>query len=211
VPLNVKRLVNRLWWGCLQAIATRRDIAGIRLFAILTTGESQEMYFDKVLEALYLIGEVSPVRSVRIRRAFKSIFVFGDGSSAAMYHHDLRLCQLSDKYVRSDRATVASIAATLIHEATHGMLLDRSVPYTSASRARVERICTRAEIQFLAKCPNHADAMQTLEERLSWPDDAWSEQTHARRVLLELRKSGVPTWFVRTLARRRGIDVDDVS
>jgi hypothetical protein len=206
---GLKDIVYRAYWRVLRALAFRREVHGIHLLALVFGAENESVYFDKVDGALNLIARVSPARLARLQCAFDRVFVLGNRSAVAWYHPELRFCELSDWYVRHDNTTVVDVACSLIHEATHGMLLDRGVPYAPDTRARVERICTRAEIHFVASVSEPGATTVRLQKRLSWPDSAWSEEAQLRRELTEMRRLGVPGSVLSAIARRRGVRLED--
>jgi hypothetical protein len=65
--------------------------------------------------------------------------------------------------------TPSQIAATILHEAMHARLHRRGFPLQMADRARQERFCRRAEIEFGRAVPDGAAivarAMATLDAR----------------------------------------------
>jgi hypothetical protein len=87
---------------------------------------------------------------------------------------------------------------TLVHEATHAELFDRGIGYGLEIRARVEDVCARQELAFGRRLPENNDLIEESEERLSLPDDTWSDENLVQHQLAIMEQEGtVPKWMLR--------------
>jgi hypothetical protein len=86
-----------------------------------------------------------------------------------------RACLVELTFTVNRDFTASQIAATILHEAMHARLHSLGFPLEMADRARQERFCRRAEIEFGRAVPDGAPiverALATLEgrTRLSLP------------------------------------------
>ncbi len=78
---------------------------------------------------------------------------------------------------------VACCASVLVHEATHGALFTRYVPYANATRVRVERLCCREEERFVARLPStrydYAADFSSPFDPSRW-DELWNQTVWER-------------------------------
>jgi hypothetical protein len=70
-------------------------------------------------------------------------------------------------------------AMTLVHEATHGYLCARFIPYTKQTRSRVEQICVNEENRFVKHL---GDEWSHLHR--TFAEDDWRVSWHASRMKL---------------------------
>lgn len=124
---------------------------------------SPNILSEKFAEAIEIIGEIDGRRLRNLKAYLPRIVIarpflgrFGE------YSHDLRAALLSPDFVADRPAT--SVALLLIHEATHARLRRGGFRYLPPVRARHERICVDAEIDFAQRLPPSPDR----ESRLSW-------------------------------------------
>lgn len=95
---------------------------------------------------------------------------------------------------------IGKIAATLIHEATHAELFDRSIGYGDlALRKRVEDFCSREELVFGRKIAANDWLQEDAEFRSNLPAEAFSNEASYQRELDWFEHdSGIPKWLVRS-------------
>lgn len=153
---------------------------------------ASELY-RRVQEVLLLISRTDPSLFHRLKQAVPRILIAPSGGAAGSYWSFLDGCALSAHHVPTD--SPASVAMTLIHEATHARLHHKGVRYTAELRHRIEEICTRAEITFARRIPGTEQLVAEAEEALSRP--WWSDQAQESRKLSQLRALGIPTWMLR--------------
>jgi hypothetical protein len=122
----------------------------------------------------------------------------------------LRLCVLGADYVRSADSTTAEIASTIVHEATHARLRRFSYDGNEPLRYRLEGLCTRAQLDFLARVPGEHSIVSHLEERFAQPAAFWSDEEirsrrmDATRALLHRVPEPLAA-LARWIAARRGL------
>jgi hypothetical protein len=120
-----------------------------------------------------------------------------------------RICLVELTFAVNREFSTAQVAATILHEAMHARLAKLKLPADVRNRAREERFCRRAEIEFGSLVPGGQPiverALTTLqstdEEVAILLDDALAAKRIAQADLEALR---APKWLKRTLARRRG-------
>lgn len=155
-------------------VSPRTIVEGIELVALADVGREIELQtVRQIAAALRLIKSTDPVRWSRVRRDLKRILVTEVGGP--LYVHPVRAALLRAGYVHS--ASVAYLALTLVHEATHARLWSRGIRYAAADRERIERICVRAEVAFAERQEQHAQLVQSARAKLSerwWEKDSGS-------------------------------------
>ena len=83
------------------------------------------------------------------------------------YFHNERACLVELTFTVNPEFSDAEVAATILHEAMHARLHQLGFPLEMDDRARQERFCRRAELEFGALVPGGenvvARARQTIE------------------------------------------------
>jgi tetratricopeptide (TPR) repeat protein len=78
---------------------------------------------------------------------------------------------------------VREYAGTLIHEATHGLLFRKGIPYNKETRERVERLCHRESYRFALHFePGYADIFPGPYNP-EWHKQSWERSSQARRAV----------------------------
>ena len=177
LPFWKRRLWFRLryWWNpltvatgavgrWLNARHSATTIDGVRVldFGELPSGANHDRFTAYLRDALFLIRFHDPVR---YRRVVRHVRHFESAPCRTMAHFtpSTRTCVIDfNKEPLDDGGIihpwyVAYFAGVIVHEATHGYLLDRFVPYTKANRVRVERICINQQNDFLTRLPKNPD------------------------------------------------------
>ena len=129
---------------------------GTITIASLNIRENGAEFTSCVETALLLMGNVYPRGYQRIRRELDYIL---DTSmlSIGEYNRALRTCRIDfgrvERYAsqQTDEWKAAYLACVILHEATHGSIYSWGIPYTEATRARIERLCVREEERFVAR------------------------------------------------------------
>lgn len=98
-------------------------------------------------EALGLIARYTPHHFRKLPRCFDSIVVERYACRGA-YFPDQRACMVELTFAVNRDFRPAQIAATILHEAMHARLHRLGFPLEMTDRARQERFCRRAEIEF---------------------------------------------------------------
>lgn len=162
-------------------------------------------------DAVRCLKASDPTGFARVQRLLKGVLVHRVPGLRGRYLERLGLCVLDAQYVSSDDASPAAVASTIVHEAAHARLCRRGFWYEEHLRGRIERICTRAQLAFLARVPGQEALAAQLSERLALPDGVWSDRDmRARRMSAlgqTLQASALPRPLVRLFqwfAVRRG-------
>jgi hypothetical protein len=167
-----------------------RIVRGIRVDVINTRPDiDTEQVFRRADAVLALVDRYQPWRASHLRRDLAMILVQRFACRGA-YFPDLRACMLELTFMVNPGFSDAQVAATLVHEGMHARL-DRfceyfGVPPFPEQRARHERICRRAELEWGLAVPDGGPVVQRALESLALEDEDvapevdWQEA--ARRV-----------------------------
>lgn len=102
---------------------------------------------------LALIQRFVPHHFRHLRRDFAYIVVERFACRGA-YFHEQRACLVELTFSVNPDFSDAEVAATILHEAMHARLHQLGFPLEFDDRARQERFCRRAEIEFGHLVPN---------------------------------------------------------
>jgi hypothetical protein len=121
--------------------------------------------------ALALIERYVPHHFRHLKRDFAYIVVQRFACRGA-YFHERRACLVELTFTVNPDFSDAEVAATILHEAMHARLHELGFPLEMADRARQERFCRRAEIEFGQSVPNG----ERVVERARWTVDLSDEE-----------------------------------
>src|SRR5256885_6385785 len=121
--------------------------------------------------SLALIERYVPHHFRHLQRAFASIIVQRFACRGA-YFHEQRACLVELTFTVNSDFSDAEVAATILHEAMHARLHALGFPLEMEDRARQERFCRRAEIEFGTLVPNG----QRVVERARWTSELSDEE-----------------------------------
>jgi hypothetical protein len=121
--------------------------------------------------SLALIQRYVPHHFRHLERDFAYIVVQRFACRGA-YFHEQRACLVELTFTVNPDFSDAEIAATILHEAMHARLHALGFPLEMADRARQERFCRRAEIEFGALVPGG----ERVIERAQWTSDLSDEE-----------------------------------
>ena len=117
-------------------------------------------------EACALIERYTPHYFRHLRRDFAGFDVRRYACRGA-YFFETRQCLVELTFTVNPRHTLPEIAATILHEGMHARLHALGFPLEMDDRARQERFCRRAEVEFGRRVPGGevvlARALATLE------------------------------------------------
>lgn len=116
--------------------------------------------------SLALIERYVPWHFRHLRRDFAGIVVQRFACRGA-YFHEQRACLVELTFAVNPQFSDAEVAATILHEAMHARLHILGFPLEMQDRARQERFCRRAEIEFGQLVPNG----EAVVERARWTAD----------------------------------------
>jgi len=139
----------------------------------------------RLTAALDLIATYAPRRFRRLRRDLAGFAVERFACRGAFFP-DRRECLVELTFTVNPRHSLAEIAASIVHEATHARVARRCGALPLAQRPREERLCRQAELEFGLALPDgqvvveRARASLALSDREVAPVVDWAEA--ARRV-----------------------------
>lgn len=119
---------------------------------------------------LALIEAYVPHHFRHLKRDFAYIVVQRFACRGA-YFHEQRACLVELTFTVNSNFSDAEVAATILHEAMHARLHRLGFPLEMEDRARQERFCRRAEIEFGLLVPNG----DRVVERAKWTVDQSDE------------------------------------
>lgn len=167
-----------------------RVVDGIQVHVINTREDvDTERVFRRAEAVIRRVAEYQPWRLAHIRRDIAGILVQRYPCRAA-FLGDSKLCLLELTFMANEQFSDSQVAASFVHEGMHARL-DRlaeryGITPFAAARARHERICRRAELDFGMAVPDGGPVVQRAVESMSLADDEvaprieWAEA--ARRV-----------------------------
>jgi len=141
---------SRSWLDSLsrRLVTSRHTVRGFPVTVVNTRPDIQTAeVVGRLGNALALIEQHTPHYARHLRRDFAGILVQRYACRGA-YFPDTRLCMVELTFCVNDTITEAQIAATILHEGMHARLHALGFPLEMQDRARQERFCRKAEIEF---------------------------------------------------------------
>ena len=179
--------------------AVSRVVRGIRIDVVNTRPDiDTAQVLRRADSVLALVERYQPWRLRHLQRDLAMILVKRFACRGA-YFPDLRACLLELTFMVNPSFSDAQVAATLIHEGMHARL-DRFCEHFGVSpyphgRARHERICRRAELEWGLAVPDGGPVVQRALESLALEDEGvapevdWVE-ANRRVARIDLEASG---------------------
>jgi hypothetical protein len=164
-------------------------VTGFHLRATLPTALEAERISAQVDAGLALLARHSPMRHAYLQRDLPRILV-GATHNLGECHAQAGLCLLQFDYVVAQSTTPAQIALLLTHEGMHARLARAGVAYLPESRARIERLCAKAE-WVLANRFGDRELIAGAERHRAWPAEMWTDEAERERGKVALRRLGV--------------------
>src|SRR3954463_2954337 len=150
---------------------TRHEVCGLPVIVDNTRPDiSTADVVARLDRSLALIERHVPHHFRHLRRDFASIVVQRFACRGA-YFHEQRACLVELTFTVNPDFSDAEVAATILHEAMHARLHALGFPLEMEDRARQERFCRRAEIEFGKLVPNGYRVI----ERAEWTVDQSDE------------------------------------
>jgi hypothetical protein len=152
-----------------------RIIQGIRVDVLNTRDDvSTERVFRRAEAVIERVRQYQPWRLAHIRRDIAGIVVMRYACRAA-YFPDQRVCMLELTFMANEQFSDSQVAASFVHEGMHARLDRLSAKYGvtpfADARARHERICRRAELDFGLAVPDGAPVVQRAVESMRLADE----------------------------------------
>lgn len=152
-----------------------RVIDGIRVDVVNTREDIDTARVFRRAEAVIgRVQEYQPWRLAHIRRDIAGILVERYACRGA-YFPDRRLVMLELTFMANEQFSDSQVAASLVHEGMHARL-DRltdkyGVTPFALARAKHERICRRAELDFGLAVPDGGPVVQRASESMMLADE----------------------------------------
>jgi len=184
----------------LLRLSSTRSADGV---LIATDAGETEAVLERVGAAIALIKARDPLRHRRMTRDLDRVWVRLLPGVSGSYRHSIRTCQLDTRFVLAETTSVAVIAATILHEATHARLMACGFDYAEGRRQRIEAICLRREIAFARTLPDGREVRERAEWALEAPAATWADESLARLghddTESQMRHLRFPPWLMRCL------------
>ena len=171
------------WHRLLFRFSTHLSVPGFDV-RVLGNGDEVGRVAAKISDAVDLLSRYSPVRLNHLERDLPRIAV------TATHHRGqclfgVGICVLQAEFVMAGTTDPARVAMLLVHEGTHARLIRAGFDYSEGRRARIERICIRAELFVARRIPEAQHLVTDAEKRLNRPDEFWSDAAFRARDVQE--------------------------
>jgi hypothetical protein len=177
-----------------------RVIGGIPVYVINTRDDiDTERVFRRGEAVIARVEQYQPWRLAHIRRDIAGIVVQRYACRAAFFG-DTKLVMLELTFMANEQFSDSQVAASFVHEGMHARLDQLSEKYGvmpfAEARARHERICRRAELDWGRAVPDGEPVVRRALESMALADEdvapmvEWGEAT--RRVAAVDRASTLP-------------------
>lgn len=169
-----------------SAAPERRRVRGLSVAVVNTRPDiATDHALERLGQALDLIATYAPSRFRRLQHDFAGIVVCRFPCRGAFFPEQ-RECLVELTFTVNPRHSVAEIAASIVHEATHARVARMCGFLRPEQRAREERLCRQAELEFGLSLPDGDVVVQRARDSLALADHDvapsvdWAEG--ARRV-----------------------------
>ena len=167
----LERLLSALL-GEAAVRVTHHEVAGIPVVVENTRPDIDTRDVIARLErTLALIRQYVPHHFRHLQRDFDHIIVKRFACRGAYFHNE-RACLVELTFSVNPDFVDAEVAATILHEAMHARLDALGFPLEMEDRARQERFCRRAEIEFGQLVPGG----EQVVARAQWTSDLSDEE-----------------------------------
>lgn len=125
-------------------------VDGMMVIDLTPDSKYLELFLERVTCALKLVSRVDLLRYGRIKAEI-NVIANSYAFSAAGYWRLGKMCTLDFGklcHLGDDDFITVIMANLLVHEATHGLLDRKRIPYTKKLRTRIESICNREMLKF---------------------------------------------------------------
>ncbi|HET7457082.1 MAG TPA: hypothetical protein VFJ74_05445 [Gemmatimonadaceae bacterium] len=163
-----------------------REVHDVRGFRVVVENGRADISTAAVLarldEAIALAERYQPWRVNHLRRDLREFWVVRFPCRGA-YFPEARACVTELTFLARTDISAAPVAASILHEGMHARVDRMGVDAASRDRAREERICRRAELDFGLALPNplgapvveRALASLALDDEGVAPNVDWAE------------------------------------
>jgi hypothetical protein len=124
----------------------------------------------RIERCLTLIERYVPHHFRHMQRDFNYI-VSKRFACRGAYFHNERACLVELTFCVNPDFSDAEVAATILHEAMHARLDNLGFPLEMEDRARQERFCRRAELEFGALVPGGEKVVERAQQTIELADE----------------------------------------
>ena len=124
----------------------------------------------RIERCLTLIQQYVPHHFRHLKRDFAYIISKRFACRGAYFHNE-RACLVELTFCVNPDFSDAEVAATILHEAMHARLDQLGFPLEMQDRARQERFCRRAEIEFGMLVPGGEKVVARAQETIDLADE----------------------------------------
>jgi hypothetical protein len=151
---------------------TRHKVRGMDVVVYNTRPDiDTDAVIARLERSLSMIERYVPHHFRHLEKDFAYIVVQRFACRGA-YFHEQRACLVELTFTVNPDFSDAEVAATILHEAMHARLHALGFPLEMEDRARQERFCRRAEIEFGMLAPGG----ERVVERAQWTSDLSDEE-----------------------------------
>lgn len=125
---------------------------------------------SRIERCLTLIKTYVPHHFRHMQRDF-SYIVSKRFACRGAYFHNERACLVELTFCVNPDFSDAEVAATILHEAMHARLDNLGFPLEMEDRARQERFCRRAELEFGALVPGGEKVIERAQQTIELADE----------------------------------------
>ncbi len=151
----VANIITRiLVWPYEQWFLRTRCVGKIEGIILVDHPRDTSFFRETFATALQILQQRDPHRHKRVLTHVRLIMNFPIGYSGAGYIQHLKAYATSFQSRQAEagiRKTAIIQASMLVHEATHGLLHSRKIPYDLRTRERIEQLCCKEEHRFLRR------------------------------------------------------------
>ena len=159
----LEKLLRAVLRGSAAGPLSRHEVRGIPVVVENTRPDIDTAdVLARLDRTLGLIERVVPHHFRHIKRDFAYIVVKRFACRGA-YFHEQRACLVELTFTVNPEFADAEVAATILHEAMHARLHQLGFPLEMEDRARQERFCRRAEIEFGLLVPDGDRVVQRAQ------------------------------------------------
>ena len=162
------------WLGAASGsggVVTRTTVLGIPVIVENTRPDidSAEV-LARIERCLALLQRHVPHHFRHMARDFGFIISKRFACRGAYFHHE-RACLIELTFCVNPDFSDAEVAATILHEAMHARLDNLGFPLEMEDRARQERFCRRAELEFGMLVPGGDKVIERARQTIVLADD----------------------------------------
>jgi hypothetical protein len=153
-----------------SAPSTQHWVGGLRVTVNNTRPDiDTTRVIQRLGQAIELIDRYTPHYGRHLRRDFAGILVERYACRGAFFPQN-RICMVELTFSVNPTMTLPQIAATILHEGMHARLHALGFPMEMEDRARQERFCRRAEIEFGRLVPGGEVVVERAMQSLGLAD-----------------------------------------